>query len=162
MSGFSFFDTSIFARIIKTEVFKSILIPTDFSPSAWKAMRIGLELAHLYRATATVLHVYPAATEDEQNVPQELFEQLEKVRTNMEVITNELTEEQKVQTTNIVVAGNVHETLLEFVQRDKYDLVLMGVNSHGSDNSPGKHTLVVMEQSNIPVLVVPTNYDIDE
>jgi nucleotide-binding universal stress UspA family protein len=143
-------------------VFKSILIPTDFSPSAWKAMRLGLELAHLYGAAATVLHVYPAVTHVAHDTPKELFDQLDKVRTNMEVITQELTVDQSVDTISVVVAGNVHETLLDFVQKNEFDLVIMGANSHGSDNSPGKHTQVVMEQTKIPVLVVPTNFDLDE
>lgn len=161
MSGFSLWATYTFARISKTEVFTSILIPTDFSPSAWKAMRVGLALAQMYQAKVSVLHVYPIAP-SQRGMQQELFNQLEKVRTNMGTILSDLTQDKQMETTNIVIAGNVRDTLLDFVNRHEYDLVIMGVNSHGADNTPGTHTLSVIEQSKSPVLVVPNNYHIND
>ena len=124
-------------------------------------MRVGLELAQTYHAKVSVLHVYPIAP-SHQTMPQELFDQLDKVRTNMGTIINDLTEDKKMETTNIVIAGNVRDTLLDFVNRHDFDLVIMGVNSHGTDNTPGTHTLSVIEQSISPVLVVPNNYRIND
>jgi len=142
-------------------VFTSILIPTDFSSSAWKAIQVGLDLAQTYQARISVLYIYPIAP-SAQAMPQEMFDQLEKVRLNMGTVIKDLSEEMKMETTNIVIAGNVRDTLLDFVNRHEYDLVIMGVNSHGTDNTPGTHTLNVIEQSKSPVLVVPNNYRVND
>jgi len=139
-------------------VFRSILIPTDFSPSAWKAMRTGLDMAQSSGAKVTLLHVFPAATTD-KHVSKELFEQLDKVQKNMEKLVGDLTEGDSVQATNLAVSGHVTETLMDFVNRKGFDLVVMGVNSHGTDNSPGKHTLQVIAHSKMPVLIVPNHLD---
>ena len=138
--------------------FRSILIPTDFSPAAWKAMQIGLELGYKYKSGITVLHVFPVS----KNSEQPLFEQLENVRNNMEKLSNELTEESGQEITNVVVSGNVNEALTEFITKNQYDLVIMGINGNGQDNNPGTHTVNVITQSSVPVLVVPNSYSMND
>jgi nucleotide-binding universal stress UspA family protein len=117
-------------------------------------MQIGLEMGSSYKSKITVLHVFPAA----RDTNEPLFDQLEKVKGNMEKLSKELTEDQGQEMTNVVLSGNVSEALKEFVEKNHFDLVIMGVNSNGLDNTAGTHTVNMIAQSSIPVLVVPNNY----
>jgi nucleotide-binding universal stress UspA family protein len=138
--------------------FQSILIPTDFSPAAWKAMQIGLDMGHKYNSRITVFHVFPAA----KNQNDLLSDQLEKVRSNMEKLSKELTEKDGQDITNVVLSGNVDEALTDFVKNNHFDLVIMGLNSNGMDNTLGTHTINLITRSRIPVLVVPNHYALND
>lgn len=142
-------------------MFKSILIPTDFSPAAWNAVQIGLMLGETYKARVSVLHVYPVSSPGltvNGNRTESLVKTLSNVRSKMDKITNGLTEKSKINIENVVVSGNVKEQLEEFVSHHNFDLVIMGLNGTGSDESPGSHTSGMIKGSNRPVLVVPSNY----
>lgn len=144
------------------KVFRSILIPTDFSPAAWNAMLVGLELAKAYGSSLTLLHVFPTGNGNEEMSGFKIEDQLNKVKANMEKIGKGLTEENHQRLTNVVVSGNVRQQLEEFVQKHNFDLVIMGSNSSGSHNTPGTHTMNMIEHSKTPILVVPNQYDDNE
>ena len=134
-----------------------ILIPTDFSHASWKATKIGIELAKLNNAQVNILHVIPfvsrfSNTKSQQHLP----EKIDEIRLRMNDISKELSEE-SVKIENMVLSGNVEETMLELIDRKEYDLVILGVNSHGTNNELGSHTSLVIEKSGIPVLIVPNN-----
>lgn len=80
----------------------------------------------------------------------------------MEKLSNDLSSENGQHMTTVVISGNVNEALIDYVQRNHFDLVIMGVNSNGSDNNPGTHTVGVISRSKVPVLVVPNNYSLDD
>lgn len=76
-------------------------------------------------------------------------------------ISQDLNADNKVKINNHVVSGNIENQLLEFANQHTYDLVIVGVNSTGDDNSPGSHTTKLIEKSTTPVLVIPNNYSLD-
>ncbi len=127
-------------------------------------MQVGIDLGNKYGASISLLHVFPVATGylAEENSALEYEEKLNNVKRNMEKITRELAEENKQSITNEVISGNVNEALLEFVEAHEFDLVIMGVNSNGSDNAPGSHTTRLIEKSSTPILVVPNNYQVHD
>lgn len=76
----------------------------------------------------------------------------------MTKLSNDLKQGAHTKINNLVVSGNIEEKLLDFVDRNSFDLVIVGVNSNGEDNSPGSHTSKLIEESNTPVLVIPNKY----
>lgn len=133
-----------------------ILIPTDFSPAAWQATKIGMELANANNAELNILHVIPMVsrfTNDE--TLQKLPEKLDQVKSRMNELSRGLAEEGSVAIQNHVLPGNVAQTMLDFIRNHSYDLVILGVNSHGAGNDLGSHATLVIEQCNVPVMIVP-------
>ena len=135
-----------------------ILIPTDFSPAAWQATKLGMELANANNAELNILHVIPTVSRytDEKNVLK-LPEKLDEVKSRMNELSKGLSEEGSVAIQNHVLPGNVAQTMLDFIRNHSYDLVILGVNSHGAGNDLGSHATLVIEQCNVPVMIVPNN-----
>jgi len=75
----------------------------------------------------------------------------------MNELSKDLIEENKVTIQNFVLPGNVADTMLKFIREHTYDLVILGVNSHGSDNEMGSHTSLILQKCGVPVLIVPNN-----
>jgi len=139
-------------------VIDQILIPTDFSPAAWQATKIGMELAYANKAELNILHVIPTVSRfsDDKSI-QQLPDKLEEVKSKMNELSKGLVEVNRVAIQNHVLPGNVAQTMLDFIKRNTYDLVILGVNSHGSGNDLGSHASLVIEKCNVPVMVVPNN-----
>ena len=76
-------------------------------------------------------------------------------------LSNDLKADRNTKINNLVVSGNIEKELINFANQQAYDLVIVGVNSTGEDNSPGSHTAKLIEKSSTPVLVIPNNYSLD-
>lgn len=134
-----------------------ILIPTDFSPASWNATQVGLELSQLNRnATISFLHIYPVSSKySKKSHPQASDHQLEEVRERMNHLSKGLSELSEERIKNVVLSGNVEETMLQFIKDHKFDLVIVGINSNGHSNDIGSHTVRVIKESGVPVMIVP-------
>ena len=53
------------------------------------------------------------------------------------------------------MGGWVDIEILDYINKNNFDLVIMGVNSNGLDNRPGSHISKIIEKANAPVLVIP-------
>ncbi|MEP1095616.1 MAG: universal stress protein [Cyclobacteriaceae bacterium] len=143
-------------------MFKQILIPTDFSPAAWKAVEVGLNLCDQYDCEISILHIYPVASKfSKESSHDDLLPKLDKVKEHMIKLSNDLKTDENTKINNLVVPGNIEKQLMDFVNQHSFDLVIVGVNSTGEDNSPGSHTAKLIEESRTPVLVIPNNYSPD-
>lgn len=139
---------------------EEILIPTDFSSASWKATKIALELAKLNNANINILHIIPTVSRfSKSKNHQHLPEKLDDVASKMNQLSKDLVDGNEVSVQNHVVPGNVAETMLSFIQDHKYDLVILGVNSHGSTNQLGSHTSMIIEKCGVPVLIVPNSIE---
>lgn len=153
-----------FSALVLTLIYKNgrvidqILIPTDFSPAAWQATKMGMELAFANKAQLNILHVVPTVSRftDDKSL-QQLPERLEEVKSRMNELSKDLLEDRSVAIQNHVLPGNVAKTMLQFIRDHAYDLVILGVNSHGAGNDLGSHATLVIEQCNVPVMIVPNN-----
>lgn len=137
-----------------------ILIPTDFSAASWKATMFGLELAQLNNANINILHVIPTVSRYAKSKKhQHLPEKLDEVELKMNQLSKDLVEENQVTIRNYVLPGNVAETMLKFIKEHHFDLVILGINSHGSTNQLGSHTSMIIEKCGVPVLIVPNSVE---
>ncbi|MEM6641889.1 MAG: universal stress protein [Bacteroidota bacterium] len=133
-----------------------ILIPTDFSPAAWQATKLGMELASENGSTLSILHIVPIVSRylHDKTLPH-LPEKIEEIKSKMNELSKELVEETSLKVENVVLPGRVAQTMLDFVRKNNFDLVILGVNSHGGGNDLGSHSTLMIERCNVPVLVVP-------
>lgn len=137
------------------QVISSILIPTDFSPASWKATQVGLEMSSLNsEIRLSILHVYPTSNKKKVNGNSDAM--IDGVKERMNKLAKNLTEHSEI-ISNLVLTGNVEETLLHFIKENPFDMVIVGVNSNGQNNEIGSHTISMIEKSGIPVLIVPNN-----
>ncbi|MCP4457371.1 MAG: universal stress protein [Cytophagales bacterium] len=144
-------------------MFQTILIPTDFTPAAWKAMYVGVALGESHKSHLTLLHVYPNSDKfSKEKLTKDISDELKKIKDNMEKMSKEIAQEKGLKISSVVLSGNVEEQLISFVKEHPTDLVIMGVNSNGDDNNPGSHTVEIIQQSSAPLLIVPNSYSIDE
>ena len=134
-----------------------ILIPTDFSPASWNAAQVGLDFSVMnVDTTISFLHIYPlsaryAKKEDKKvNNPQ-----LKEMKMRMNLLASKLSDKSEDFIENVVLSGNVEYTLLKFIRENHFDLVIIGINSNGQNNEIGSHTVSVIKESGIPVLIVP-------
>ena len=135
-----------------------ILIPTDFSPAAWKAVHFGLSLAEKHGAEVALFHVYPSQNKYMSWLKAahagdpEIIEQLnEKLKT----FTDELKLRYKSPISHHITSGNVTNEIINYAKNEAFDLVIIGVNSGSLDNEPGSNTSEIIQRAGFPVLVIP-------
>ena len=135
----------------------SILIPTDFSPASWKATQFGIELYRMNKELKlSVLHVYPVSSNTMSMRSNGYLSLLEEVKIKMNKLSEELVEKPNI-IDNVVLPGNVEHTLIDFIHQNSFDLVIVGINGNGYNNDIGSHTVNVIENSGVPVMIVPNN-----
>lgn len=133
----------------------SIVIPTDFSPAAWKATQVGLDFIRSNGdVRLSLVHVYPIQKQLAKEMNGELTKRLKTVENKMREFSRDLAPSDK-NIESVVLSGDIQERVLNFIQENTFDLVILGVNSNGLDNEIGSHTLQVIEKSGTPVLIVP-------
>lgn len=135
----------------------SILIPTDFSPASWNATQVGLELSRLHSDTViSFLHIYPISARYSAEKGQKVNElKLAEVKDRMNQLSQNLDDFSSEKINNVVLSGNVEETMLQFIKEHDFDLVIVGINSNGHSNEIGSHTVSVIQKSGVPVMIVP-------
>ena len=108
-------------------MFTHILIPTDFSPAAWKAVEVAINLSDRYSCEISILHIYPVASKfSKGKIEDDLQPKLEKVKEHMIKLSNELRVSEETKINNLVMPGNIEKQLLEFVADHSFDLVIVG------------------------------------
>ncbi|MEP5613593.1 MAG: universal stress protein, partial [Cyclobacteriaceae bacterium] len=113
-------------------MFTHILIPTDFSPAAWRAVEVALNLSDQYSCEISILHIYPVASKfSKESSKDDLVPKLEKVKEHMIKLSNDLRTDVNTKINNLVVPGNIEKHLMDFVNQHSFDLVIVGVNSTG-------------------------------
>lgn len=134
----------------------NILIPTDFSPNSWLATQMAVDIAEKDKSNLLLLHIYPLVSrfsldKNEVAVPVKLNE----IKNRLKEIAKEISTNTKVKIESKVLPGNVESTLLLFLSENPFDLMVLGVNSHGANNELGSHATTLIEKCGIPVLIVP-------
>jgi nucleotide-binding universal stress UspA family protein len=115
-----------------------ILLPTDGSESAEKAMHYAIELAKLTQAEILVLHAYQPVpilrkrgTIALEEYKQSLLEEATEIATD----TAEPIKAAGIKVEILLVEGQAAEAILQAAEQEAADLVVMG--SRGSGGLPG-------------------------
>lgn len=140
-------------------MFKNILVPTDASDSAQRALKVALELAKEFNSTIVLLHVVytPEALgytlSGGISVPQE-----ELSIYGREALTTALA---GVDTGNVPIEkkhlpGHPGIIILEEIENSQIDLVVMGSRGYGAiaGSLLGSVSLRVLSKAKCPVLII--------
>lgn len=108
-----------------------ILFPTDFSESAHRAMPHAIELARIYGAELTVLHVRTLFADDPSNLEYRYLDESEYekfLKANLEKVAEPIADDVRFST---AIERNVSPAagILEYSKEQGIDLIAMG--SHG-------------------------------
>jgi nucleotide-binding universal stress UspA family protein len=146
-------------------MFKRILVPTDGSEFAGKAVALAIELARIHGATLIALHVFPHLPGAQHSAAAPLLKQLEphyeaEQREGAQQILGAVAKEAAaagVATETAVIEGEeVYRHILDAADQHRCDLICMA--SHGRRGVAaivlGSETHKVLIHSRIPVLVV--------
>jgi len=145
-------------------MYRKLLIPTDGSPVARRAVLYGIRLARALGARVTALHVAPPAVPLQYRgvIPIRYVEPEACARAIEQSARRHLAyAERAARTASVpfkgvtVVSDFPAETIIAAAQREKCDLIFMG--SHGRrgfrSSLLGSQTQKVLSRSKIPVLV---------
>lgn len=146
-------------------IMKTILVPTDFSPNAARAIDYAVQLARKNNAALLLVHAcdhidnlgleagFPKAAYNKQ-VADEAF-------ANLEVIRQSIEDTEKITVKTELYGGPVVDTVLAAAEEYQPDIIIMGTMGITSlrDRIFGTNTSAVIKRSAVPVLAIPLEYD---
>jgi nucleotide-binding universal stress UspA family protein len=148
---------------------KKILVPTDFSANAMKAIFYAAEIAKKSSATVYLLHVIEPLT-DRIHQPYALHERLEE-----EIANNRLKELNLLQksialtypgfkTEADLANGTVTNSISDFAGNNQIDLIVMGTKGATGlkEIFIGSVAAGSIGRTKIPVLAIPDEYKMEE
>ena len=145
-----------------------ILIPVDFSEYATKAALFAAEIATLNQSTLYFLHamelgidrIYQPLTDDNRylTIAEERQAALEEFRDGIQKVYA------NIKTELLLESGTAVDSILETCRMQQIDLVVMGTKGAGKIKQVlvGSVATGVVAGSAIPVLVVPSGYEIEK
>ncbi|WP_428657987.1 universal stress protein [Runella sp.] len=139
---------------------RTILVPTDFSENAKKALEFAQAIAERYDAGISLIHAYSPAAID-PNLPVEtwvtLEDQIEKI--NLDLLNEWIKDCEKkgFKCTGKQVMGPASDVILDEIKAQKPILVVMGRTGKGGwlDKIMGSVASSVTVKTLCPVLVLP-------
>jgi len=144
-------------------MYEHILIPTDGSDGARKAIREAVELADL--TDATVHGLYVIDTRDYNTLPESkwlsLQDEFESAGETATAVVQSEADARDVDAVTSITRGVPHEEILQYTEDNDIDLVVMGTHGRSGFNRflLGSVTEKVLRQSPVPVHVVRINED---
>lgn len=140
---------------------KTIMVPTDFSPNANKALDFAVEIASGARASIILVYVNDlldtpfrekTALENKYGLPGEEAAEME-----LEMICKNIRESMRLDVTYQVFGGTVTSAILDAAKENNASLVVMGTlgNTGFKEKLVGSITADIISKSGVPVMAVP-------
>jgi nucleotide-binding universal stress UspA family protein len=151
-----------------SNLFKTILVPVDFSPCSEEAFRVACEMARLCGAAMLILHVIDTSALAAFNrlgllaVPSDAAAQRRRLRHHARLSVRRLLESKEaeaVKVTRMIVEGAPFVEIAKVARTGNIDLVVMG--SYGGRSGSvdkiffGSTAEKVVRTAGCPVLTVP-------
>ncbi|QNL20740.1 universal stress protein [Hyphobacterium sp. CCMP332] len=148
---------------------KNILIPIDFSDEAMHGLASGLKIARDIDAKITLFHALPKAEADNFSPSADIQLRQEEAKENdhymAELIARKKSDLDKIirkygneqnQITGVIRIGDFEDTLKDYLNDHKADLIVMGTSGETSfwEWFSGNHAAVTMRIADVPVLIV--------
>jgi nucleotide-binding universal stress UspA family protein len=140
---------------------KTILVPTDFSDGAYKALEYAAQLARKFDASIIVVHAFdlPAqginvmidiSSELQKNAQQDL-KKLEKKATKDQLTTG-------IKIEYLALLGELNEVIQTVTEERPVELVVMGTKGESDLSSKlfGTNTVSAIKHIHVPLLVIPS------
>lgn len=146
---------------------KKILVPTDFSPNAARAIDYAVKIARQNQATIFVIHacdeLFPFTEENMMTNSKYNHKVMDDAFENLEIIQKSIEETEKISVNIQLYSGTVIDTIPVSAQELEADLIIMGTMGITGikDKIFGSNTASVISNSTVPVLAIPLEYDWD-
>lgn len=148
---------------------KRILIPTDFSPNAYNAIKYAMELFKTEDCEFFILHTYylPGYAKDNLLVPEPTDADREKVQADSNMKMEKLKGQMEPFETNsihkfmfLAEFGPFYEVIDRIVEQEDINIIIMGTRGQ-TDNKTvilGSNAVNLMEKiRQCPVMAIPSN-----
>ncbi|HRO85055.1 MAG TPA: universal stress protein [Niabella sp.] len=143
---------------------QEILVPTDFSPNAFKAIAYASEIAKTTGASLHILHVIEPALNmatmqtdtSNKKIIDDRIEKLEQTLKSTSAVFPE------IKLIPFLSGGKVIESILNYAAEKEIDLIVMGTKGAGGLKQffTGTITSGVVSQTTVPVLTIPASLEI--
>jgi nucleotide-binding universal stress UspA family protein len=153
----------------KVVVFKRILCPLDFSPSALRALDLAVDLARQADGTVTVLHIVEWLAEEEPRVsahfsiPEFRGHLIDDAKSRLhDLVSTQPRTWSEIE--EVVVFGRAYREILRAAEAGAVDLIVMGAQGRGGLDLAlfGSTTQQVVRSASCPVLTVRSNRELAE
>lgn len=146
---------------------RKILVPTDFSANAFKAVAYAAEIARVKKATIYLLHVIEPALNMATMQTDSLNKKVVKDRSDKLLLSLNAARAiyPDVKILPHVSGGKVVASINEFAEEKKVNLIVMGTTGAGGGLKKvfaGSVATGTISKSRIPVLTIPVSYHIRE
>ena len=140
---------------------KTILVPTDFSPNANKALDFAIEIASISRASIMLIYVNDlldtpfrdkTAWEIKHGLPAD-----EAAETELEIMCSNIRKTMHLEINFQMYGGTVTGSIIDAITDSGADLVVMGTlgNTGFKEKLVGSITASIISKSPVPVMAVP-------
>ncbi|MET3115603.1 nucleotide-binding universal stress UspA family protein [Pedobacter sp. CG_S7] len=144
---------------------KNILVPTDFSSCATKAIDFAIQIAKIAPAEITLFHVIEymgSVYDDYTGINIDLFQTLVDESTkSLEQLKKDIEEQHGILVTTVISKSPVTEGILGAMQDSNTDLIVIG--TLGASGLQGKLwgsiAAEIIGKSPVPVIVIPHEYN---
>lgn len=145
---------------------KRILVPVDFSPTSKKAFRYAVDIAARAGGTVILCHFFKPLKSSDSGAPHYAREYNQRIETNnlkrLQRLKKKVLADTSESVTISTLVGRfpVVKNILEFAESNHVDLIVMGTQGATGLKkiTVGSIAAKVMEQSEIPVLLVPEKF----
>ena len=144
---------------------KKILVPTDFSPNASRAIDYAVQIAKLNQASIYIIHAcdqLDITFKDRLELKEEYNKTIsDKAFNNLEILRRSIEDTEQVLVNTQLYNGPVTDTILLAAKEHEVDLVIMGTLGHSGIKEKifGSKTAAVIGRTIKPVLAIPLEYD---
>ena len=146
---------------------KRILVPTDFSPTAEKALRFAVNIASKSKGTVMLYHVYQSinmsTSVDLDKTGKQLNAQTETdLNEKLQRLIKEIVTNNDHLTVNATVGnGSIINNILKFTEKNNIDLIVMGTQGVNGLKKVvmGSVASGIGQKSEIPILLIPEKFE---
>lgn len=127
---------------------KRILVPTDFSPNADKALNFAVEIARKSGAEIMLIHAVEILMDDEG---------FKKMKDKLDATAQSISSTESIPVATRIFSDSSVNSIINSIYEHKPELVVMGTNGSSGIKEViyGSRTAAVIGKSPVPVLAVP-------
>lgn len=140
-------------------MFSKVLVPVDGSDNSLRALDAALLLSEKIGAEVTAIHVMediPILHIQSEKLLRELLDAYKKETQQILSKCSDIATRKGLSITTKLLQGNVGSTILDFCEREKYDVIIMGSRGMGKFKELvlGSVSNKVVHHSSCPVMII--------
>jgi nucleotide-binding universal stress UspA family protein len=142
-----------------------ILVPTDFSPTAGKALDYAVQIAKLNNGSILLVHacsLVDSSFREKAELKTEFNNTItDEAHAKLSLLKKSIEETERVSVNIQLYSGTVHDTVLDAAEEFNASLIVMGTMGITGlkEKIFGSKTAYIIGKSKIPVITIPLEYE---